>query len=72
MKNLTTKQGQLVEVVIDPKTMFATVNGSKLAMVKDNKVKVLNDMLLTDQSLKAVKDELSKFIKKEEVSKKRK
>ncbi len=73
MKNLQTKLGQTVEVKIDSKTQMATVNGKKLAFVRDNQIKVLNDMILTDASLNLVKEEMSKqFVKKVESTKKRK
>lgn len=66
---LTNKQGKLVEVTVDSKQQMATLDGKKLAFVRDNKVKVLNDMLLTEQSMNVVKEELNKFIKKSDVSK---
>ena len=73
MKNLQTKLGQTVEVKIDSKTQMAQVNGKKLAFVRDNQIKVLNDMILTDASLNLVKEEMSKqFVKKVESTKKRK
>lgn len=69
---LVTKQGQEVVVTIDSKTMMAKVNGHKLAHIKDNKVKILNDMILNQPSLNVLKEEMSKFIKKTEETKKRK
>lgn len=68
---LLAKTGQEVEVVVDPKTMMATVNGRKLAVVKDNKFKVWNDTILTDQSLSVIREEMDKFIKKVEIGKKK-
>lgn len=68
---LLAKTGQEVEVVIDSKTMMATVDGRKLAVVKDNKFKVWNDTILTDQSLNVVREEMEKFIKKVETGKKK-
>ena len=68
---LLAKTGQEVEVVIDSKTMMATVDGRKLAVVKDKKFKVWNDTILTDQSLNVVREEMSKYIKKVETGKKK-
>ena len=68
---LLAKTGQEVEVAVDSKTMMATVDGRKLAVVKDNKFKVWNDTILTDQSLNVVREEMSKYIKKVETGKKK-
>ena len=68
---LLAKTGQEVEVVIDSKTMMATVDGRKSAVVKNNKFKVWNDTILTDQSLNVIREEMDKFIKKVEIGKKK-
>lgn len=71
-----TKQGKQGEVKIDSKKHTAVIvfDGVEqlIAFVRDQKkVVVKNDMLLTDGDLAAVRAELSKFIKKEDNSKKR-
>lgn len=71
-----TKQGKQGEVKIDSKKHTAVIvfDGVEqlIAFVRDQKkVVVKNDMLLTDGDLAAVRAELSKFIKKEDNSKKK-
>lgn len=71
-----TKQGKHGEVKIDSKKHTAVIvfDGVEqlIAFVRDQKkVVVKNDMLLTDGDLAAVRAELSKFIKKEDNSKKK-
>ena len=71
-----TKQGKHGEVVIDSKKHTAVIvfDGVEqlIAFVRDQKkVVVKNDMILHDGDLAAVRAELSKFIKKEDNSKKR-
>lgn len=71
-----TKQGKQGEVKIDSKKHTAVIvfDGVEqlIAFVRDQKkVVVKNDMLLTDGDLASVRAELSKFIKKEDNSKKK-
>ena len=71
-----TKQGKQGEVKIDAKKHTAVIvfDGVEqlIAFVRDQKkVVVKNDMLLTDGDLASVRAELSKFIKKEDNSKKK-
>lgn len=71
-----TKQGKQGEVKIDSKKHTAVIvfDGVEqlIAFVRDQKkVVVKNDMVLTDGDLAAVRAELSKFIKKEDNSKKK-
>ena len=71
-----TKQGKQGEVKIDSKKHTAVIvfDGVEqlIAFVRDQKkVVVKNDMILHDGDLVAVRAELSKFIKKEDNSKKR-
>lgn len=71
-----TKQGKHGEVKIDSKKHTAVIvfDGVEqlIAFVRDQKkVVVKNDMVLTDGDLAAVRAELSKFIKKEDNSKKK-
>ena len=71
-----TKQGKHGEVKIDSKKHTAVIvfDGVEqlIAFVRDQKkVVVKNDMILHDGDLAAVRAELSKFIKKEDNSKKR-
>ena len=75
MKGIT-KQGKHGEVKIDSKKHTAVIvfDGVEqlIAFVRDQKkVVVKNDMLLTDGDLASVRAELSKFIKKEDNSKKK-
>lgn len=71
-----TKQGKQGEVKIDSKKHTAVIvfDGVEqlIAFVRDQKkVVVKNDMILHDGDLAAVRAELSKFIKKEDNSKKK-
>lgn len=71
-----TKQGKHGEVKIDSKKHTAVIvfDGVEqlIAFVRDQKkVVVKNDMVLTDGDLASVRAELSKFIKKEDNSKKK-
>ena len=71
-----TKQGKHGEVKIDSKKHTAVIvfDGVEqlIAFVRDQKkVVVKNDMILHDGDLAAVRAELSKFIKKEDNSKKK-
>jgi hypothetical protein len=73
---VVTKQGKQGEVKIDSKKHTAVIvfDGVEqlIAFVRDQKkVVVKNDMILHDGDLAAVRAELSKFIKKEDNSKKR-
>lgn len=74
MKNLTAKNGQMVEVVIDTKKAIATVNGRVVAGVRNNRVKLWNCDLLTEASNKLVVEEMTKQCckKVDESNKKRK
>ena len=73
MKNLTAKNGTMVEVVIDTKKAIATVGGRVIAGVRNNRVKLWNCDLLTDASNKMVVEEMTKqCCKKVEEGKKRK
>ena len=73
MNKLTTKAGQLVEVVVDSKAQVATVNGRVIAGVRDNVVKLWNCDILTDAGNKVVKETMTQqFCKKVEAGKKRK
>ena len=71
-----TKQGKQGEVKIDSKKHTAVIvfDGVEqlIAFVRDQKkVVVKNDMILHDGDLAAVRAELSKFIEKEDNSKKK-
>jgi hypothetical protein len=71
-----TKQGKQGEVKIDSKKHTAVIvfDGVEqlIAFVRDQKkVVVKNDMILHDGDLASVRAELSKFIKKEDNSKKK-
>lgn len=71
-----TKQGKHGEVKIDSKKHTAVIvfDGVEqlIAFVRDQKkVVVKNDMILHDGDLASVRAELSKFIKKEDNSKKK-
>lgn len=73
---VVTKQGKQGEVKIDSKKHTAVIvfDGVEqlIAFVRDQKkVVVKNDMILHDGDLAAVRAELSKFIKKEDNSKKK-
>jgi hypothetical protein len=75
--NVTTKTNKPGTLTIDSKaqTAILTVEGvNKLvAFVRDSKkVVVKNDMVLNPGDLSYVKQELSKFVKKEDAGKKRK
>jgi len=74
--NVTLKNNSQGTLTIDTKGQKAvvTVNGldKMVAFNRGNKVVIKNDMLLNQADLAYVKSELSKFTKKEEVSKKRK
>lgn len=75
--NTTLKNGKQGTLTIDAKaqTAILTVDGvNKLvAFVRDSKkVVVKNDMVLNPGDLSYVKQELSKFVKKEDAGKKRK
>lgn len=67
------KQG-VVEIIKDTHSAVITVDGVRhtVAFVRDQKkIVVKNDMILHDGDLAVVRAELSKFIKKEDSSKKR-
>lgn len=73
--NVTTKNGKqgVVEIINDTHSAVITVDGVRhtVAFVRDQKkIVVKNDMILHDGDLAAVRAELSKFIKKEDTSKK--
>ena len=74
--NVTTKNGKqgVVEIIKDTYSAVITVDGVRhtVAFVRDQKkIVVKNDMILHDGDLVVVRQELSKFIKKEDTSKKR-
>lgn len=74
--NVTTKNGKqgVVEIINDTHSAVITVDGVRhtVAFVRDQKkIVVKNDMILHDGDLAVVRAELSKFIKKEDSSKKR-
>lgn len=73
--NVTTKNGKqgVVEIINDTHSAVITVDGVRhtVAFVRDQKkIVVKNDMILHDGDLAVVRAELSKFIKKEDTSKK--
>ena len=76
--NVTTKNGKqgVVEIIKDTYSAVITVDGVRhtVAFVRDSKkIVIKNDLLLLPADLNKVREELSKFIKKEEPrSKKRK
>lgn len=74
--NVTTKNGKqgVVEISKESQSAVITVDGVRhtVAFVRDQKkIVVKNDMILHDGDLAVVRAELSKFIKKEDTSKKR-
>lgn len=74
--NVVTKNGKqgVVEIINDTHSAVITVDGVRhtVAFVRDQKkIVVKNDMILHDGDLAVVRAELSKFIKKEDTSKKR-
>ena len=74
--NVTTKNGKqgVVEISKESQSEVVVVNGVRhvVAFVRDQKkIVVKNDMILHDGDLAVVRQELSKFIKKEDTSKKR-
>lgn len=74
--NVTTKNGKqgVVEISKESQSAVVVVNGVRhvVAFVRDQKkIVVKNDMILHDGDLAVVRAELSKFIKKEDNSKKR-
>lgn len=74
--NVTTKNGKqgVVEISKESQSAVITVDGVRhtVAFVRDQKkIVVKNDMILHDGDLAVVRAELSKFIKKEDNSKKR-
>ena len=73
---VTTKNGKqgVVEIVKDTHSAVVVVDGVRhtVAFVRDQKkIVIKNDMLLNQGDLALVRFELSKFIKKEDNSKKR-
>ena len=73
---VTTKNGKqgVVEISKENQSAVVTVDGVRhtVAFVRDQKkIVVKNDMILHDGDLAVVRAELSKFIKKEDSSKKR-
>lgn len=73
--NVTTKNGKqgVVEISKESQSAVVVVNGVRhvVAFVRDQKkIVVKNDMILHDGDLAVVRQELSKFIKKEDTSKK--
>ena len=76
--NVTTKNGKqgVVEISKESQSAVVVVNGVRhtVAFVRDQKkIVIKNDLLLLPADLNKVREELSKFIKKEEPrSKKRK
>ncbi len=74
--NVVTKNGKqgVVEISKESQSAVVVVNGVRhtVAFVRDQKkIVVKNDLLLNDADLNKVRQELSKFIKKEDTSKKR-
>ena len=74
--NVITKNGEkaVVEIIGATHSAVVVVNGVRhtVAFVRDQKkIVVKNDMILHDGDLAVVRQELSKFIKKEDNSKKR-
>ena len=74
--NVVTKNGKqgVVEISKESQSAEITVDGVRhvVAFVRDQKkIVVKNDMILHDGDLAVVRAELSKFIKKEDNSKKR-
>ena len=74
--NVTTKNGKqgVVEIIKDTHSAVVIVDGVRhtVAFVRDQKkIVIKNDMLLNQGDLAVVRAELSKFIKKEDSSKKR-
>ena len=74
--NVVTKNGKqgVVEISKESQSAVVVVNGVRhiVAFVRDQKkIVIKNDLLLHDADLVKVKQELSKFIKKEDNSKKR-
>jgi hypothetical protein len=74
--NVVTKNGKqgVVEIIKDTHSAVITVDGVRhtVAFVRDQKkIVIKNDMLLNQGDLALVRVELSKFIKKEDNSKKR-
>ena len=73
--NVTTKNGKqgVVEISKESQSAVVVVNGVRhvVAFVRDQKkIVVKNDMILHDGDLAVARAELSKFIKKEDTSKK--
>ena len=73
--NVTTTNGKqgVVEISKESQSAVITVDGVRhtVAFVRDQKkIVVKNDMILHDGDLAVVRQELSKFIKKEDTSKK--
>ena len=73
--NVTTKNGKqgVVEISKESQSAVVVVNGVRhvVAFVRDQKkIVVKNDLLLLPADLNKVRQELSKFIKKEDTSKK--
>ena len=75
MMNVTTKQGKQAMVTVDKgaQTAHVKVEGVKylVAFIRDaKKVVVKNDLLLNESDLRVIKEELAKFIKKADTTKK--
>lgn len=69
--NVTTKNGKqgVVEIIKDTHSAVITVDGVRhtVAFVRDQKkIVIKNDLLLLPGDLNKVREELSKFIKKDE------
>lgn len=74
--NVTTKNGKqgVVEIIKDTHSAVVTVDGVRhtVAFVRDQKkIVIKNDMLLNQGDLAVVRTELSKFIKKQDDSSKK-
>lgn len=74
--NVVTKNGKqgVVEISKESQSAVVVVNGVRhvVAFVRDQKkIVIKNDLLLLPSDLNKVRQELSKFIKKEDTSKKR-
>lgn len=77
METVVLKNGEKAKVCIDSKSQTATVitpdGESHLVMyMRNNKVKIKNDLLLSPVDLAHVKNEMNKFVKVQTVDSKKK
>lgn len=72
---ITTKNGQTGILTVNTKTQtaFVAVNGVQhlVAYMRDNVVKIKNDMLLNSADMASVKTQMGQFIKKADTSAKK-